>query len=94
MKQHRDDSKGRVRGWQLQKLRRKLLSKQPLCVHCHAAGRVALAKELDHIVPLFKGGTNDESNLQGLCVECHRKKTAADLGVTYHPEIGFDGWPV
>lgn len=31
--------------------------------------------ELDHIVNVARGGTDDESNLQSLCVPCHKKKT-------------------
>lgn len=31
--------------------------------------------ELDHIMPLSCGGTNDEDNLQLLCVKCHKYKT-------------------
>jgi len=31
--------------------------------------------ELDHIVPLFRFGSNDESNLQVLSAGCHAKKT-------------------
>ena len=31
--------------------------------------------EVDHIVALFNGGSNDESNLVGLCPHCHRKKS-------------------
>jgi 5-methylcytosine-specific restriction endonuclease McrA len=34
--------------------------------------------EVDHVVPLFKGGSNDESNLKALCVYCHKKKTMAE----------------
>ena len=40
-----------------------------------------LATELDHIVPLCKGGNaTAESNLQGLCRDCHADKTAMDFG--------------
>jgi len=35
--------------------------------------------EVDHVVPLCRGGTNDTSNLQALCVECHSAKTREDL---------------
>lgn len=31
--------------------------------------------EVDHILPLFKGGTNHIDNLRALCVECHRECT-------------------
>jgi len=34
--------------------------------------------EVDHIVPLYKGGSNDINNLMALDPICHRKKTNAD----------------
>ena len=34
--------------------------------------------EVDHIKPLYKGGTNDITNLQALCRNCHGKKTIND----------------
>jgi len=34
--------------------------------------------EVDHIIPLYKGGTNDITNLQALCRNCHGKKTIND----------------
>ena len=34
--------------------------------------------EVDHINPLFKGGGNNNSNLQALCRNCHGKKTIND----------------
>jgi 5-methylcytosine-specific restriction protein A len=34
--------------------------------------------EVDHIIPLYKGGTNDPSNLMAIDPICHRKKTIAD----------------
>lgn len=33
------------------------------------------AYEIDHIVPLFLGGTNEEDNLQALCRNCHGVKS-------------------
>ena len=83
----------RLRGWKLQQLWRRLLRENPLCVKCEERGEVRAATELDHVVPLFKGGGNEEANLQLLCAECHREKTAADLGTVYRPPIGVDGWP-
>ena len=34
--------------------------------------------EVDHINPLYKGGTNEITNLQALCRNCHGKKTIYD----------------
>ena len=34
--------------------------------------------EIDHVKPLFKGGTNAESNLQALCKRCHMLKSAVE----------------
>ena len=36
------------------------------------------ALELDHIVPLWEGGTDDPTNLQVLCSCCHAVKTALE----------------
>lgn len=42
---------------------------------CQCCGIVTKDLELDHIVNVARGGTDDESNLQSLCVPCHREKT-------------------
>lgn len=34
--------------------------------------------EIDHIIPLYKGGINDRSNLMALCRNCHGMKTIND----------------
>ena len=34
--------------------------------------------EVDHKLALYKGGSNDESNLVALCPNCHRKKTVEE----------------
>ncbi len=34
--------------------------------------------EIDHIIPLYKNGSNDVINLQALCRNCHGKKTILD----------------
>ncbi len=38
------------------------------------------AEEVDHIVRLADGGTDHPSNLQSLCEDCHKEKTAAENG--------------
>jgi 5-methylcytosine-specific restriction protein A len=83
----------RIRGSALQKLRRRFFQANPLCVECKKEGVITLAVELDHIVPLFKGGTNDYTNLQGMCQYHHKLKTAHDLGHKNKASIGLDGWP-
>jgi 5-methylcytosine-specific restriction endonuclease McrA len=46
------------------------------CAEC----KTSLGKEfhLDHIMPLFLGGSNDRSNLQMLCPTCNLKKSFKD----------------
>lgn len=84
----------RITGWKLQQRRNRMLMRQPLCVHCQANGLVSLATQLDHIVALCNGGKDEEANLQPLCAECHRVKTASDKKTLYRPPVGLDGWHV
>jgi 5-methylcytosine-specific restriction protein A len=35
--------------------------------------------QIDHIVPVWAGGSNDITNGQVLCVDCHTVKTSADV---------------
>jgi 5-methylcytosine-specific restriction protein A len=65
-----------------------------LCVACQAKGKITPGAEIDHKVALVNGGDDNPDNLQTLCKECHREKTAQDTGTTYRPEIGLDGWLV
>ena len=74
-------------------MRYQVLMEQPLCVGCLKHGRTTEAAQVDHIIPLQAGGTDEFSNLQGLCLECHRDKTAKDMGYRIVPETGLDGWP-
>ena len=47
-------------------IRAAFLNAHPLCVICLAKGRVAPATELDHIIALMHGGT-EQDNYQALC---------------------------
>lgn len=51
-----------------------LLEKQKCCQKCSSDIRL----EVDHIIPLFKKGTHELSNLQVLCHKCHKEKTVED----------------
>lgn len=54
---------------------------QWLCGICKAT--LDETYEIDHINPLYKGGTNDPNNLMAIDPICHRKKTNADrLGIS------------
>ena len=72
-------------------LRTRILRANPLCVTCQRIGRLTAATEVDHIDPLYKGGSNSSSNLQGLCHDCHAAKTAADLGQRVRVRFDIDG---
>jgi 5-methylcytosine-specific restriction protein A len=81
----------RLRGRAWQAIRRAVLADTPLCVHCIKAGRVRVAREVDHIVPLYRGGTHEWSNLQALCFACHKAKSLSER--TTKRRVGLDGWP-
>lgn len=83
----------RIRGRKLQEIRKQHFNRNPLCVMCEAKGRWVVATQLDHIIALVNGGDDIESNRQGLCDECHKAKTAEDMGYTKRTTIGRDGWP-
>ncbi|MEV8015634.1 HNH endonuclease signature motif containing protein [Streptomyces sp. NPDC086554] len=36
--------------------------------------------DIDHVLPLAKGGEDVETNVQVLCKACHKTKTAMDFG--------------
>ena len=46
------------------------------CQSCQIIDLSAKKLQIDHIVPLAQGGTNDISNLQTLCAKCNREKSA------------------
>lgn len=84
----------RERGRTNQRRRERYFRQHPLCVRCEQAGRIRAATQLDHVVALVNGGTNDDSNRQGLCDDCHKAKTAEDLGHQPKRRFGPDGWPI
>lgn len=50
------------------------------CANCTLIIRGSLLPAYDHIRALTNGGENRESNLQLLCVPCHKVKTKDDVG--------------
>jgi 5-methylcytosine-specific restriction protein A len=51
-----------------------------LCQACLAAARVTVGRVVDHIQPLWDGGSDEDDNKQLLCVPCHDVKTRAETG--------------
>lgn len=66
----------RTRGSAWMKTRAAWLRAHPMCVECEDAGYVTAGEEVDHVVPLWEGGADDETNYQTLCHEHHAAKTA------------------
>ena len=75
--QHTTSSTSRGYGWAWQKARERVLLRDcGLCVPCREQGRTTPAQAVDHIVPKFEGGGDDDLNLQAICDACHVVKTA------------------
>ena len=72
------DAPKRITGRKLQRLRAELFARDPLCAECKRQGRVKLATQRDHILSLEEGGADDDSNVQGLCHDCHDAKSKAE----------------
>ena len=93
-----DNNDGRIRGRKLQAARLRIWAQDPHCAMCRKLVAYPAGFELDHIKALHKeGSTNDDDNMQVLCVErtpdgvktgCHVDKTAEDMG--YAKRAKFD----
>lgn len=94
---HRFDNSPRIRGRALQARRLRVWTAGPNCKRCGRLTRYPDGFELDHVVPLCKGGEDTDDNCQVLCTGvngCHARKTADDIGYQFRETIGTDGWPV
>jgi 5-methylcytosine-specific restriction protein A len=66
----------RLRGRALQRRNTRIASRDfYTCQTCRRVTDRAGEGQVDHRIPLAEGGTDDASNLQWLCVDCHRQKT-------------------
>lgn len=92
---HRSSRHSRGYGAEWDRLRELVLTRDcGLCQACKRAGRVTVAREVDHILPKSRGGTDALDNLQALCSPCHQVKTLAETGRRARGEVGLDGWPL
>jgi len=75
--------------------RRKIKEQNGQCIYC-STNLNSLNCDLDHIVPLSRGGTNELANFQALCGRCNKEKHAKTheeyvtwlLNVNAHKEPG------
>src|SRR5687767_3965353 len=79
------DRTPRLRGRALQERNDRIKRRDKVCVIHRAKGLVAAIDEIDHIIPLFKGGPDTDTNLQGLCRRCHDAKTITERGDRIKP---------
>lgn len=69
----RDPKANKRYGRSWNRIRAAFLSANPLCELCRKDGRLKPAELVHHKRKLTDGGTNDWSNLQALCSECHSR---------------------
>jgi 5-methylcytosine-specific restriction endonuclease McrA len=75
---HREQAHYQTADWRARRMR--ILTRDAF--RCRSCGRVASGHNVnvDHVVPLADGGTDDDDNLQTLCRSCHGRKTRAEQG--------------
>ena len=79
----RDPAAKRRYGYTWRKIRARFLNLHPLCELCKREGKLTVATEVHHVLPLGHGGTNDEGNLMPLCKPCHSRITV-EMGDRWH----------
>jgi 5-methylcytosine-specific restriction protein A len=70
-----------VRGRRLQELRRQVFAEQPVCAICATTRPWHLqdmSADLDHVVPVSQGGTDERDNVRGVCRQHHAEKSARE----------------
>jgi 5-methylcytosine-specific restriction protein A len=66
----------RIVGWQLTKIRERIIVRDgAACTKCGFMPANLSYLEVDHVVPLFRGGAESDENRACLCRRCHRAKS-------------------
>ncbi len=92
-------------GHEWTKTRERILKRDHgICQPCQKQGNMHTGNEVDHIVSKAEGQRlgwaqdriESDANLQTICHEAHKAKTAQEQGRTLQPKqtIGIDGFPV
>jgi 5-methylcytosine-specific restriction protein A len=50
-----------------------------LCQACLDKNLISIGVEVDHTIPLHKGGADTDENKRLLCLDCHEAKSKAEL---------------
>lgn len=79
----RDPETNKRYGRSWKRIRDRYIKAHPLCEECQKQGRLTVAEEVHHILPLSKGGGNETSNLMALCKSCHSRITV-EMGDRWH----------
>lgn len=77
----RPDTVPRVRGWKgVQDRNRIRVRDGGQCQQCKRERRehIGLGSDVDHVVPLWEGGTDTDDNKELLCDEHHKAKSARE----------------
>lgn len=78
----RDGATERIRGREGAEIRDRILSRDQgicKCRECTSLGRLMPAHQVDHRVPLFEGGREDDGNRYAINRQCHYEKTTCEL---------------
>ena len=83
-------------GYEWVKLRQIILDRDMyLCQPCLRKGRPTPATQVDHITPKSQDGSDDIENLQAICHDCHKAKTAQEnTGGKAAREFDNKGFPI
>ena len=66
----------RTNGWAWSRTRQRILDRD-----VHRCGCGAPASQVDHVLSIGQGGSDDDSNLRAICLHCHAKKTATEAAL-------------
>ena len=77
-RQDQRSSSARGYGQKWRKIRDQVLRRDVLCQVCLSNGLTVEGIAVDHIIPKCEGGLDVLENLQAICTECHKQKTALE----------------
>jgi 5-methylcytosine-specific restriction enzyme A len=92
---HRTSAQSRGYGHEWLKLRLLVMRRDShLCQACWRKGRPTPGTEVHHRIPKAAGGTDDMTNLETLCHQCHLEADAAARGYTIKPRYNSKGYRI